>query len=293
MSEKKKLGGEALRNTSASFKGWTKPGPMPDLEQMHEVSLDDGETLDALCGHFRIFQLKDGHRFSTDDVLTAWYATSWCPSARRALDLGSGLGTVAMCVAWRLQGVSVVGVEAQEMSVALAKKSRLYNGLQGRYEIRQGDFRTQGLSEDERFDLITGTPPYWPLDAGVQSEHEQKIACRFEVRGDVADYCHVAARHLAPGGTFTCVFQARPQMQLDRVFQGAEDAGLMVVRWRPIVMRGGDEPLLGLFMMMRKEDLPEKFIGESFEEPPLVIREKDGRVGREYQSVKMSFGFPP
>lgn len=284
-----------VRNISPTFRGWTKPGPMPDVAQMHEVPLADGETIDALCGHYRIFQLKEGHRYSTDDVLTAWYATSWCPSVERALDLGSGLGTVAMCVAWRLRGVHVVGVEAQAMSVALAKKSRLYNGLCGRYEIRQGDFRSEALSKEERFDLITGTPPYWPLDAGVQAEHEQKIACRFEVRGEVADYCEVAARHLGAGGCFVCVFQARPHMQLTRVFDGAERAGLVVVRWRPVEMKRGDEPLLGLFLMMRKEDLPEGMRGQEdvFEEPPLVIRERDGSVSAEYARVKLAFGFPP
>ena len=54
--------------------------------------VEPNETLDSVGGHFRLFQLKDGHRFSTDDVLTAWYGTTWCPSARTALDLGSGAG---------------------------------------------------------------------------------------------------------------------------------------------------------------------------------------------------------
>ena len=268
---------------------------MPDTDQMHAIELASGETIDALCGHYRIFQLKKGHRYSTDDILTAWYATSWCPSAARALDLGSGLGTVAMCVAWRLRGVHVVGVEAQEVSVALAKKSRLYNGLEGRYEIRQGDFRTAGLAQEERFDLITGTPPYWPLEAGVQAEHEQKIACRFEVRGEVVDYCEVASRHLNPGGCFVCVFQARPAAQLERVFSAAERAGLVVVRWRPVEMKRGEEPLLGLFLMMRKEDLPVEMHAQeaAFREPALVIREQDGAISQEYARVKLAIGFPP
>jgi tRNA1Val (adenine37-N6)-methyltransferase len=28
-------------------------------------------TLDAISGHFRLFQLRAGHRFSTDDILAA------------------------------------------------------------------------------------------------------------------------------------------------------------------------------------------------------------------------------
>src|SRR5262245_5606972 len=117
------------------FKGWRKPGLVPP-GATSPVDVPAGETLDAISGHFRIFQLRNGHRFSTDDVLTAWYGTSWVPSARRVLDLGSGIGSVGMIAAWRLPAATFVAVEAQEQSVNLARKSALYNGLVDRYEIR-------------------------------------------------------------------------------------------------------------------------------------------------------------
>jgi tRNA1(Val) A37 N6-methylase TrmN6 len=34
----------------------------------------DELTLDALAGRWRIYQLRNGHRFSADDLLTAWTA---------------------------------------------------------------------------------------------------------------------------------------------------------------------------------------------------------------------------
>src|SRR3954447_20535372 len=122
-------------NRTPFFKGWAKPGPLtPEPECLpHELDRlvpTEDETLDALCGHFRIFQLKKGHRYSTDDVLTAWYGTTWCPSARRVLDLGSGIGSVGMVAAWRLQGTRFVTVEAQDVSVALARKSARFNGIE-------------------------------------------------------------------------------------------------------------------------------------------------------------------
>ena len=80
-------------------------------------------TLDALSGHFKIHQYKDGHRFSTDDVLVAWYGTSHCPRADRVLDLGSGIGTVALISAWRLPGARFVTIEAQDISIRLARES--------------------------------------------------------------------------------------------------------------------------------------------------------------------------
>ena len=187
-------------------------------------------------------------------MLTAWFGTSQCPRADRVLDLGSGIGSVGMIAAWRLPGARFVTIEAQEESVRLAGKSAAYNGLAGRYEIRHGDFRQPGiLRDDERFDLVLGSPPYFPMGTGVLGDHPQKIACRFEVRGDVGDYCAAASAHLDYGGVFACVFPLQPADQRARVEEGARRAGLSILRHRPVVFREGEPPLIGLFAMSRSE----------------------------------------
>jgi len=279
-------------SAATHFKGWAKPGPVPPGPAAG-LAVEAHETLDAISGHFRLFQLRDGHRFSTDDLLTAWYGTSWCPAARTALDLGSGLGTVGMICAWRLPGARFVAVEAQAESVALAQKSARFNGLTERYEIRAGDFREPGvLRAEEKFDLITGSPPYFAPEAGVKSEHPQRLACRFELRGTVVDYCATAAQHLAAGGFFACVFPVEPA-QRARVVAGAQAAGLVIVRQRPVIFREGEPPLIGLFGLMRAGDLPEWFRGNTWEEPPLIIRTRTGEIHPEYSAVKLAVGFPP
>ncbi|MBI3882381.1 MAG: methyltransferase domain-containing protein [Verrucomicrobia bacterium] len=276
------------------FKGWAKPGPVPPGALGNGPVVEPGETLDAISGHFRLFQLEKGHRFSTDDVLTAWFGTSWCPTARTVLDLGSGIGTVGMIAAWRLTGARFVTVEAQPESVRLARKSAEWNGLGSRYEIREGDFRdARVLREDERFDLVFGSPPYFPLGSGVEGDHPQKIACRFEVRGTVADYATTAAKHLERGGIFACAFPVSPPEQEERVRAGAAEAGLVIVRRRPVVLREGERPLLGLFVLMRAADLPEAMRARTWTEPALIIRAANGSVHPEYSAVKLAFGFPP
>jgi tRNA1Val (adenine37-N6)-methyltransferase len=269
------------------FKGWAKPGPPAP----GGVEIGENETLDAISGYFRIFQLRNGHRFSTDDILTAWYGTSWCPTAGTALDLGSGIGSVGMIAAWRLPGARFVTVEAQEESVQLAKKSARYNGLEPRYEIRHGDFREPAmLKPDEKFDLVLGSPPYFPIGTGIEGDHPQKIACRFELRGDISDYCKTAAAHLALGGFFACVF---PTEQLNRIETAARDARLTIIRRRPVILREGESPLITLFGMSLAEHLPETFRKQTWVEPPLTIRQKDGKVHPEYSAVKLAIGFPP
>jgi tRNA1Val (adenine37-N6)-methyltransferase len=98
--------------SDSHFKGWAKPGIVPPGSSA-TPDIRPGESLDAISGHFRILQLTKGHRFSTDDVLTAWYGSTWAPSVSRVLDLGSGIGSVATIVAWRFPAATLTTIEAQ------------------------------------------------------------------------------------------------------------------------------------------------------------------------------------
>ena len=268
-----------------TYRGWRRPGPEPP----GGVEPDDGETRDYICGRFRIFQYAKGHRYSTDDVLTAWYATICAPRVDRAADLGSGIGSVATIVAWRLPAATFCTVEAQEASIRLARKSMRYNGLDSRFTLYHGDLRDASVLTDERpFDLVTGSPPYWPAGTATEADHPQAIPARIEIRGAVTDYALAARPLLAPGGIFVFVF---PTLQLERALNALSAAQLKLVRRRDVVFKEGEPPLITLFAAARVEDVPPTF--EAFIEPPLTIRRADGGVDGEYSAIRMSFGFPP
>ena len=61
-----------------------RPPPEPD------------ESLDQLTRDWWVYQLKRGHRFSTDDVVTAWTAGMARPDARALIDIGAGIGSVGL-----------------------------------------------------------------------------------------------------------------------------------------------------------------------------------------------------
>ncbi|HEX6096306.1 MAG TPA: methyltransferase [Thermoanaerobaculia bacterium] len=267
------------------YRGWRRPGPVPP----GGVEPEESETLDVICGWFRIFQYAKGHRYSTDDVLAAWYGTAHAPRVDRAADLGSGIGSVATIAAWRLPGATFCTVEAQEISLRLARKSMRYNGLDSRVTLYHGDLRDESILAGEApFDLVTGSPPYWPVGTASEAAHAQAIPARLEVRGSVADYAKAAARILAPGGLFAFVF---PTAQLERALAAIEDARLKLIRRRDVIFKEGEPPLITLFAATRETDIPATY--ETFVEPPLTIRTRDGGVDPEYSAIRLSFGFPP
>ena len=274
------------------FKDWAIPGPKPYRFGIDMPEIPSGQTLDALSGHFKIFQRKNGHRYSTDDLLVAWYGTSWAGSAKRVLELGSGIGSVGMISAWRLQGAQFVAIEAQDESVEMQRRSLELNGLLGRYELRHGDFRDpQVLRFDEQFDLVLGSPPYFPLGTGGESTDPQKLACRFEIRGDVRDYIRIASQHLSPGGMCALVFPIEKDEA--RVIEGAKLNGMTIVRKRPVRLKEDADPLLCLYALMNSKDLPEAYREKTWQEPDLIIRTREGGIHPEYATLKLSIGFPP
>jgi tRNA1Val (adenine37-N6)-methyltransferase len=274
-----------------TYRGWRRPGPIPP----GRVQVEPGETLNYIAGNFRIFQYEKGHRYSTDDVLTAWYGTQWAPRVERCADLGSGLGSVALVAAWRLPGAHFCTVEAQPISVRLARKSIRYNGLESRFTVYVGDLRDPSLLAGEPpFDLVLGSPPYWPPGTAFLAAHEQAVPARNEIRGSVADYAVAAARILAPGGIFAFVFPAR---QRDRAEAALQASDLVLLRRRDVIFKEGEEPAIAMFAAACKEDLPrshrEPREGKPVVEPPLIVRRRDGSIHPEYATIRLSFGFPP
>jgi tRNA1Val (adenine37-N6)-methyltransferase len=273
-----------------TFRGWVRPGPRPPGGSAAET----GETLDYICGHWKLFQLAKGHRYSIDDLLVAWFGTNHCPRPASIADLGSGISSVAMAMAWRCPGASVFTIEAQAESLALARKSAAYNGVVNRFTMMEGDLRDPSLFQDHTpFDLVTGTPPYWPLGTRSEAAHPQAVPARLEARGTIADYAITASSILAPGGYFATVF---PNDQEDRAASAFRDAGLLLLNRQEVVFKEGEPYGLVLLGGSRAMDMPPNLRDHPdlpYSPAPIIVRRRDGRFHPSILSFRLTMGFPP
>ena len=269
--------------------GWRAPGPPPAAPgDRPDLLPGPGEDLCFLAGDWRILQLVRGQRWSLDDLVTAWFAAEQRRGRppRRLADLGCGIGAVLMLLAWRFPGAGGVGVEAQAVSVGLARRSLAWNGAAQRCEVRHGDLRDPGaLPEVAGFDLVTATPPYLPPGTASESARAQVDACHVERRGGVEAYCAAAARLLAPGGTFvTCAASGLAR----RVEAGAAAAGLALLRRREVIPRAGKGSLFAVWALAPERE----GIAATIVEPPLVVRDARGRWSDEFRALRAAMGMP-
>ncbi len=236
------------------------------------------ETVNRLAGNWRIFQLRRGHRFATDDVLTAWTAVRARPGALRLLDLGAGTGSVGlMALLCMPADARLTSVELQARSVSLIRKTLAYNGITSRVNVRAGDLRDPDMFRPgETFDLVAANPPYLVPGTVRRSPYDHRALARLELNGDIFDYCRTAATVLAPDGAFCFCHHARDP----RPEAAIRDAGMTLRSRQDVIFRDGHEPLLALFCCARQ--------GERCDLPPIVVRDADGARTAAYREVRVA-----
>jgi tRNA1(Val) A37 N6-methylase TrmN6 len=266
--------------------GWVAPGPPPAGPQGRiELEPEVDEDLCYLTGDWRLFQKQVGHRWSLDDLVTAWIATRRRDPDRplRALDLGCGLGSVLLMVAWKLPHADVCGIEAQLDRAAMGRRSIAYNGVADRCRIVTGDLREVSLHElgPAPFDLVTGTPPYFPPGTGTESAKPHATPCRFEVRGGVEDYLETAQHLLAPDGEIVVCTSA---LERDRVELALRELGLHRREHWDIVPREGKSVLV---MVDVVTTAPTEATAHT-----LVVRDRANAWTPAFRVVRTAMGIP-
>lgn len=237
---------------------------------------------DTLSGDFKIFQPENGQRYSTDDLLTAWFAIKSVSAnpPTRFLDLGSGLASVPMIVLWKFPDLSGTGVEIRPNRYELAEKSLKTNGLTKRFSILHGDLRELAL--DEKFDLITSTPPYYQNTEGPLSGNDDKAAARFELNGNIDDYFKTAAKHLSQNGVFITVY---PYTYDKRVYDAAKNCGMFINSRVDFIPKAGKPALISIFSASFSE---KEHVTET-----LTMRDEAGNHTAEYNDARILCGFTP
>jgi tRNA1(Val) A37 N6-methylase TrmN6 len=193
------------------------------------------------------------------------------------------VGSVLLMVTWAGRPSIAVGVEAQSASVELALRTIAdLAGVDGtNLSVLHGDFRESIPAEFAgQFDLVTGSPPYFPVGTGVASPDPQRFACRFETRGGIEEYLSTAARLLAPEGRVCVVFQWAWQ---ERVMEAARRAGLHLHERTDAVMRDDGDVFLASWVFGLAP-------GDGLVTRRLRIRDAESKVTAEWEAVRVAMG---
>ena len=183
-----------------------------------EIALQENERLDDLQNGYFIIQNTKNFCYGIDAVLLAGFAR--VKPGERVLDMGTGTGIIPILLKAKTPGEHFTGLEIQEESALMARRSVVYNGLEKDIEIRTGDIReAAAIFGRASFSVVTCNPPYMTGSHGLVNPHLPKAIARHEVLCTLEDVISQAAQVLEPRGRFYMVH---------RPFRLAEIMGLMM-----------------------------------------------------------------
>ncbi len=209
------------------------------MERSRATSTMGLPTDDAfLGGALQVLQPRSGYRAGLDAVMLA--AAVPAPEGRQlsVLDVGAGVGTAGLCVARRIETVSVTLFERERALVELAQENITRNSLGMRVSVVEGEVglssartRELGIAE-ESFDHVIANPPFHAVASGTLAPDALKAAAHAMPETELADWARFMARMAAPGGGVTVIHKADALIRLLAALDG-RFGGLLVMPLYP------------------------------------------------------------
>ena len=209
----------------------------------------------------RVSARQAAFRSGSDAVLLA----AACPAraGEAVLDLGCGAGVAMLCVAARVPGARLAGLERDPAAAALARANA------PEAEVIEGDALDPPPAARRQWDHVICNPPYFAAGAGAAAaDPAREAALREAAPGDLGAWMAAACRRAGPKGSVTAITRAERLADL----LGALAPRLGDLRVLPLAPRGG-APAHRVIVRGRKgARAPLRLLA------PLVLHDGDGHT---------------
>ena len=240
------------------------------------VNINDWERVDDLHRNgYVIIQDPKRFCFGIDAVILSGFAE--VKKGENVMDLCTGTGIIPILLEAKTEGSHFTGLEIQEESVEMARRSVRLNGLEDKVTIDFGDVKnTEALYRASSFDVVTVNPPYMNEGGGLKNGYSPKTIARHEVLCSLEDVVDAAARLLVPQGRLYMVH--RPHRLTD-IMVTLRNHRLEPKRLRFVHSYAVREPVMVLVEAVSNGKPMVKVM------PPLIIYKENGEYTGEIMKI--------
>lgn len=169
-----------------------------------ELLLPDERLDDLHRNGYKIIQNPNKFCLGMDAVLLAGFAN--VKEKDKVLDLGTGTGIIPILLEGRNKGGHFTGLEIQEESADMARRSVKGNSLEEKIDIVTGDIKEASkIFGAASFDVVTSNPPYMNHNHGLVNPNQPKAIARHELLCSLEDVIREASKVLKQNGRFIMV----------------------------------------------------------------------------------------
>ena len=232
--------------------------------------MNDAVTEDRfLDGAVIVRQMERGFRAGLDAVMLA--AAVPAHAGEEVLELGAGAGTASLCLAHRVEGLRIAGVEIDAALAALANSNAEANGMAERVSFTAADALALPANLRRPFDHVFCNPPFHGDDG--EAPPDEARARALQDGGKLSAWIGAGLKRTASGGTFTLILRAD---RLGEAMASLPDRGLTLF---PLWPRTGEPAKRAILQVHRGVRAPLRVL------PGLPLHEADGRYTPQADAV--------
>jgi tRNA1Val (adenine37-N6)-methyltransferase len=230
----------------------------------------EGETLDSICGgRIELLQRRGGYRFNLDALILAHFAAEVsAPSRGPTIELGTGIGVVALVMALKFGREDITALEIQPRLRQLAERNVRRNRAERRIQVVEGDLRASFQTfQAKSFAHVVCNPPYRPVRAGHVSTNRERAIARHEILCSANDVAASAEHLLRDKGGLSAIY---PAARLCELLEALRSRGLEPKMLRVVHPRAQSPAKLALVHGVKGGKSQLHIL------PPLVLHEGEG-----------------
>ena len=183
---------------------------------MTEIAVTQDTLLDRKV---KLLQPQSGYRVAIDPVFLA--SAVQAKAGEHVLDVGAGVGAASLCLAHRVPGCRVTGLEVQRSYIRLAQQNSESNGMRSRVEFLYGDLRQPPPRlAAGTFSHVMANPPYLEEVRSRPAMTVEKDRANREGSTPLELWANFCLLMVKPKGTVTFIHRADRLEHLLTTFAG-------------------------------------------------------------------------
>jgi len=189
-------------------------------------------------------------------------------AGQTVLELGAGAGTASLCLAARVPGLSITGVERDDRLITLARDNAAANGAGCVFAA--ADIFTLPAELKRDFDQVFANPPFH--GEGQASPDDARAAALMD-GGQLRDWLKLGLQRTVSDGFFTAILRAD---RLNEALAALPEKGVSAF---PLWPRAGASPKRVIVQARKGSRAPFSLL------PGLVLHREDGSWTPEAEAV--------
>lgn len=240
--------------------------------------------MEFLCKQFSLNHSKSTMKIGTDAILLSALSPNFSP--KKILEIGTGCGIIALCMAQKYNNAQITAIDIDQSSIEEAKENFSHSKYNERLFAKKIDIQNLSKNSTEKYDLIISNPPFFV--SSLESPLAKRNKARHTSSLSFEDLAHSTQALISENGILAIILPSNEAKSFEKI--AIKENLHPIERIRIFSKPGKDFQRVVLhFKMQNFNSIPLCEKNDILVEREIKIRDNNNNFTHEYNSLVKEF----